>query len=51
MKVGQEHLTRYPDGLMFEREEFAARKIGHDNAFTNYTVNRPNTSSPSRPSR
>jgi single-stranded DNA-binding protein len=30
-----------PDGQMFEREEFVARKIGHDNAVTNYTVNRP----------
>jgi single-stranded DNA-binding protein len=29
------------DGQMFEREEFVARKIGHDNAVTNYTVNRP----------
>jgi single-stranded DNA-binding protein len=29
------------DGQMFEREEFVARKIGHDTAVTNYTVNRP----------
>jgi single-stranded DNA-binding protein len=29
------------DGQMFEREEFVARRIGHDNAVTNYTVNRP----------
>ena len=29
------------DGQMYEREEFVARKIGHDTAVTNYTVNRP----------
>jgi single-stranded DNA-binding protein len=29
------------DGQMAEREEFVARKIGHDAAVTNYTVNRP----------
>jgi single-stranded DNA-binding protein len=28
------------DGQMSEREEFVARKIGHDNARTNYTVER-----------
>ncbi|MCL1900540.1 MAG: single-stranded DNA-binding protein [Promicromonosporaceae bacterium] len=28
------------DGQMFEREEFVGRKIGHDTAVTNYSVNR-----------
>ena len=29
------------NGQMAEREEFVARRIGHDTAVTNYTVNRP----------
>jgi len=29
------------EGQRTEREEFVARKIGHDTAVTNYTVNRP----------
>ncbi|MDR3359356.1 MAG: single-stranded DNA-binding protein [Bifidobacteriaceae bacterium] len=30
----------HPDGHMIEREEFVARRIGHDTAVTNYTVDR-----------
>jgi single-stranded DNA-binding protein len=37
-----------PDGLVEQREEFVARKIGHDNATTTYQVDRTPTRAETR---
>jgi single-stranded DNA-binding protein len=47
--VADGHIHAYeqpgPDGVAFQREEFVARRIGHDLAVTNYQVDRTRTMS------